>query len=145
MKKTILVLIVIAAATGLFAQNSGLGVGLILGEPTGLSAKMWTGQTTAFDAAAAWSFGDEGALHLHADMLFHNFGLINQSFPVYYGLGARVKLADDPKIGLRVPVGIAYQIPNVPLDVFIELVPVLDLLPDVDFGFNSALGIRYYF
>ena len=134
MKKTILLLIVVAATVGLFAQNSGLGVGIILGEPTGLSAKMWTGEITAFDAAAAWSFGDEGALHLNADMLFHNYGLINQAFPVYYGLGARVKLAEDLRIGLRVPVGIAYQIPNTPLDAFLEIVPVLDLIPDVDFG-----------
>ncbi len=74
MKKTILIIFIVISAIGLFAQNSGLGVGMILGEPTGLSAKMWTGKMTAFDAAAAWSFGDEGALHLHADMLFHNFG-----------------------------------------------------------------------
>ena len=145
MKKTIFVLIVIVATAGLFAQNSGLGVGIILGEPTGLSAKLWTGKTTAFDAAAAWSFGDEGALHLHADMLFHNFGLINETLPVYYGIGARIKLADDPNIGLRVPVGIAYQFAKAPFDVFLEIVPLLDLVPATDFGLNAAIGVRYYF
>ena len=145
MKKLLIITAITIFAVGLSAQNSGLGIGLILGEPTGLSAKMWTGQSTAFDAAAAWSFGDEGALHLHADMLFHNFGLINESFPIYYGIGARVKLADDPNIGVRVPIGIAYQVSGPPLDIFIELVPVLDLAPDTSFGFNGALGVRYFF
>jgi hypothetical protein len=37
----ILLLIMIAAAP-LSAQDSGFGLGLILGEPTGLSAKLWT-------------------------------------------------------------------------------------------------------
>jgi len=145
MKKYLILSITVLFAITLSAQNSGLGVGVILGEPTGLSTKIWTGQNTAFDAAAAWSFGDEGALHLHADMLFHNFGLINETLPVYYGIGARVKLADDPNIGVRVPLGIAYQLSGAPLDIFLELVPILDLAPDTSFGFNGALGVRYFF
>ena len=95
MKKTLFLIIMITIFAGLSAQNSGFGLGIILAEPTGLSAKIWTGKTTAFDAAAAWSFKNDGALYLHGDMLFHNFDLINQSFPVYYGIGARVKLEDD--------------------------------------------------
>ncbi len=65
--------------------------------------------------------------------------------PVYYGIGARVKLADDPNIGVRVPVGITYQVSGAPLDIFLELVPVLDLAPDTNFGFNGALGVKYFF
>jgi hypothetical protein len=145
MKKILFTGILIMITMILAAQNSGLGIGVILGEPTGLSAKMWSGSNMALDAAAAWSFGDNGAIHLHADMLWHNFNLIDQSLPVYYGIGGKVKLADDPMIGVRIPVGIAYQVSSAPLDIFLELVPVLDLAPDTSFGFNGALGVRYYF
>ena len=55
------------------AQESGFGLGAIVGEPTGLSWKFWTGSVTAVDGAAAWSFADETALHLHADFIFHDF------------------------------------------------------------------------
>jgi hypothetical protein len=145
MKKIIVLIIIGLFAIGLSAQNSGLGLGIILGEPTGISAKMWTNSNTAFDAAAAWSFGNEGALHLHADMLFHKFSLINEKFPVYYGFGARVKLSDDPNIGARIPIGIIYVVPNSKFDIFLEAVPVFDLLPDTRLNLNSALGVRYFF
>ena len=52
--------------------QEGLGLGIILGEPTGISFKSWLSTTTAFDMAAAWSFVDEDALHLHGDYLVHN-------------------------------------------------------------------------
>ncbi|MCK5051408.1 MAG: hypothetical protein KAS53_06710 [Candidatus Cloacimonetes bacterium] len=148
MKKSILVLIVIVVAAGLFAQNSGLGAGIIVGEPTGISLKYWTGNLTAFDGAIAWSFGKEDALHLHADMLMHNPDLIavtQGSLPVYYGLGVRIKLEDKSKLGVRIPVGMAYQFVEAPFDIFLEIVPLLDLVPATDFGLNAAIGVRYFF
>ena len=148
MKKTLLILIIILTTVGLFAQNSGLGAGIIVGEPTGISLKYWTGELSAFDGAIAWSFGKEDAIHLHADMLFHNPDLISVSegsLPVYYGLGIRIKLEDKSKLGIRIPVGIAYQFVKAPFDIFLEIVPLLDLVPATDFGLNAAIGVRYFF
>jgi hypothetical protein len=130
------------------AQSNGIGVGLIVGEPTGISGKYWTGSTTAFDAALAWSFVDENAFQIHADYLFHNIRLITISegkLPFYYGIGARLKTANDIKLGVRVPLGLAYLFQNVPIDIFVEVVPILDLIPKTDFQINAALGARYYF
>ena len=148
MKKTILVLIIIVATIGLFAQNSGLGAGIIVGEPTGISLKYWTGESTAFDGAIAWSFGKKDAMHLHADMLFHNNELISVSqgsLPIYYGIGVRVRMEDESKLGVRIPVGLAYQFVEAPFDIFLEIVPLLDLVPSTDFGLNAAIGVRYFF
>ena len=130
------------------AQSNGIGVGLIVGEPTGISGKYWTGSTTAFDAALAWSFVDENAFQIHADYLFHNIRLISVSegkLPFYYGIGARLKTANDIKLGVRVPLGLAYLFQNVPIDIFIEVVPILDVIPKTDFQINAALGARYFF
>jgi hypothetical protein len=130
------------------AQSSGIGLGVIVGEPTGVSFKYWTGSTTAFDAALAWSFVDEGAFHIHGDYLFHNMRLItipDGLLPFYYGIGARIKTAHDTKLGVRVPFGLAYLFHNAPVDIFLEIVPILDLTPKTDFGINAALGARYFF
>jgi len=130
------------------AQNSGVGLGLIVGEPTGISFKYWTGSTTAFDGALAWSFIDEGAFHIHGDYIFHNFTLITipeGKLPFYYGIGARLKTSHDSRLGVRVPFGLAYLFQNAPVDIFLEIVPILDLTPKTDFSINAAIGARYFF
>jgi hypothetical protein len=130
------------------AQINGIGLGLIVGEPTGISGKIWTGSSTAFDGGLAWSFIDENAFQIHADYLFHNIRLITVSegkLPFYYGIGARLKTASEIQLGVRVPLGLAYLFQNVPIDIFVEVVPILDLIPKTDFQINAALGARYFF
>jgi hypothetical protein len=57
MKKNILFTMVlglmIIMAKPITAQDHGFGMGIILGEPTGISAKLWTSRDNAFDFAAA--------------------------------------------------------------------------------------------
>jgi hypothetical protein len=148
MKKLILISFVALFSAGVFAQDSGLGLGIVFGEPTGLSAKLWTSERTALDAAVAWSFAGLGWLHIHADFLIHNYDLISVSkgkLPVYFGLGAFVGFSSDLSLGARIPVGLAYQFEDAPLDVFVELVPGLALLPGIDFYIGGGLGVRYFF
>ena len=146
--KYIIVLLSVFFLSNINAQSKGIGLGLIIGEPTGISFKYWTGSTTAFDAALAWSFIDEGAFHIHGDYIFHNMRLISVpvgTLPFYYGIGARIKTANDTKLGVRVPLGLAYLFSNAPVDIFIEVVPILDLMPKTDFSINAAIGARYFF
>lgn len=160
MKKNILFIMVLGLmmimAKPITAQDHGFGLGVILGEPTGLSAKLWTSSDNAFDFAAAWSFRNyhyndnhnDGSLLLQADYVWHFFNLMPVSsgkFPLYIGIGGRVVLADDPSFGIRVPIGIDYLFDDAPIDVFLELVPILDLSPATDFGVGGGLGIRYWF
>ena len=150
MKKNLsyLIFIVIVSASFIQAQNKGFGLGIIVGEPTGVSLKYWTSSSTAFDGAVAWSFIDGGALDIHADYILHSFHLIpvaSGSLPFYYGIGARIKFLDDPGFGVRVPVGLAYLFSDAPIDIFFEIVPILDLTPKTDFKINAAIGGRYFF
>lgn len=130
------------------AKDNEFGLGIILGEPTGISLKKWIGSTTAIDGAIAWSFGNGGSFHLHADYLFHNFSLFDVErgkLPLYYGIGIRIKAKKKSKLGVRIPIGICYIFEKTPLDVFLELGPLLDLAPSVRFGFTGSIGARYYF
>jgi len=130
------------------AQEKNFGLGIIAGEPTGLSGKLWTEKRTALDAAVAWSFGKGSKLYLHGDYLFYNFNLFNVEsgqLPLYYGIGGKLKLGGDNTVGIRIPVGLNYIFANAPLDVFFEIVPVLDLIPGTEFDLNGGVGIRYFF
>jgi hypothetical protein len=130
------------------AQDQGFGLGVSLGEPTGISWKAWTGSRSAVDGAVAWSFEKEAAVNLHADLLWHNFGALEADkgeFNLYYGLGGRIKFEEKSKVGMRVPLGLGYLFDAAPMDFFIEIVPILELAPKTDFGLNAALGVRYFF
>lgn len=126
----------------------GHGIGIIIGEPTGFSYKNWIKPYRAFDVGAAWSFEGEDAFHLHGDYLFHNGNierLDEGELLVYYGLGARLKLQDKSRFGIRIPLGIVYLLESAPLDFFFELVPVMDLAPETDLHFNGGFGVRLFF
>lgn len=123
-------------------------LGGIVGEPTGLSAKFWTGENTAVTTAMAWSFMEDEAIHLHADVTTHDFGLFDVDkgeLGLYYGLGGRVLIEDDDdeRFGFRVPVGLAYLFESSPVTLFGEAVPLMDVAPATEFTMNGAIGVRF--
>ncbi len=140
----------------LAAQDSGIGVGIIVGEPTGLSFKYWLGSGSAVDAGVAWSLEGRSSFSIHGDYLRH-FDLIQVEeghLPFYAGLGARMRFLEDRpnnedsdnfRLGVRIPLGIAYLFENIPLELFLEVVPVLDLISSTEFDMNFGVGGRWYF
>ena len=155
--------IALAASLDLQAQNSGFGLGFILGEPTGISFKGWISDDRAIDGAVAWSLGSGNSFNLHADYLFHSYNAITVSkgqLPLYYGPGLRLRFWENGEhwhngewhhedgnadIAVRFPVGLAYQFADAPLDVFLEIAPVLGLMPSTYFDVDGGLGLRYWF
>lgn len=161
-----LLLAICCSFSRLQAQDSGFGLGLMLGEPTGLSGKLWTGGDRALAFGLAWGLGGGGYLHAHADYLFHNSSLFNVNsgkLMLHYGPGIRLRSwsggrywnrgryyyyndrASHVRLGIRIPVGLTYAIEGAPLDVFLEVAPALDLLPGTSADFDGAIGIRFYF
>jgi hypothetical protein len=139
------ILFVLTANT--YSQSSGFGLGIVIGEPTGISLKNWMSKGNAWDAGVAWGFGRKGALHVHADYLLHEYEIIKIAkgrLPLYYGVGGRVLFANDSHIGVRGVVGLDYMFDRLPVDIFLEIVPIFDLIPSTDFSFNAGLGFRYF-
>jgi len=140
--------LLLAPATLAKAQNE-FGIGLIVGEPTGISMKQWISDQHAIDAAIAWSFSHDTTIQVHADYLFHRVRPIRADeyrgqLPFYFGIGGRAIFNDDPLIGVRFPVGIGRTMREAPIEFFFELVPILDLAPDTKFDINAAVGARFY-
>jgi STE24 endopeptidase len=136
------------------------GVGVVLGEPTGLSGKLWRDRKHAFDAAFAYSFDD--FLLVSGDYLFHFDSSLQADFKPYVGIGGlfyvstlsdkhrRHGFGDDGTaagIGLRIPLGIEWlsRDPELPIGVYLEVVPGVGIVPN-SFGFiEGGIGARYYF
>lgn len=155
MKKLLTVTLLAAFLTISFQNNShaqdsekNLGIGVMVGEPTGLSIKSWTGGNNAFDIGVAWSLGRYDALYAHANYLWHNYEVFDPnsgSLPLYYGLGGRVVFGEnDAIIGARAPVGINYLFEDAPIGLFLEVAPTFNVVPSTDFDIDGALGVRFY-
>lgn len=161
--KKILFVVLLAIAARVQAQESGFGLGIMLGDPTGISGKAWLTDDRAIDFGLAWGVWGR-YLHLHGDYLFHNKGIFDVSsgtFSLYYGPGLRVRSwsggrywnrgrwydydGSRTSVGVRFPVGLNYWFEDAPVDAFIELAPTLDLAPGTYFDLDAAIGVRYWF
>jgi hypothetical protein len=137
------------ATEGGAAKNHTWELGVLLGEPTGFSAKYWTTWETALDFGAAWSFEGKGQFHFHSDYIFHNFNAIKVdqgSLPIYFGIGGRIRLDEnDSRLGLRLVVGAEYLFDQYPMSLFFEIAPIVDFAPETEASVNGGLGVRYVF
>jgi hypothetical protein len=147
-RKALIVCLFLTIGSAGLAQDSGFGLGLYLGEPTGVGMKGWVSPNGAVAGAVAWTFAGDGQLHIHADYHRHSFKLFNVDkgkLPVYYGIGAKIVFQDDPILGARIPLGINYIFDDAPLDIFAEIVPGLRLIPGTEFDMAGGVGIRFFF
>lgn len=147
------------------AESGAFGLGIVIGSPTGLSAKYYLNDRNSIDAAIGGAFVGSHGLSFHADYLWLPAVLARESafdLGLYLGVGGRFlehdrknNFDDDLHIGVRGPVGLVFDFGagGVPIDVFAEVAVVVDLLiagddEDDDHGIinlNAGIGVRYYF
>lgn len=141
------------------AQDRGFGLGVMLGEPSGISGKFWVSKRSAIDFGFGLSVGgdriayhgnnDFTRVHLHMDYLYHFFDVIKASLevPVYFGTGPRFNFAGDygSSFGWRGVAGIAWLVQKLPIDIFVEAVPVFQVGHKTGLGIEGGVGVRYFF
>ncbi|MCA9538461.1 MAG: hypothetical protein KC620_06205 [Myxococcales bacterium] len=163
MRRALLLTLFLAAVPSMAQARKGpFGLGVMLGEPSGLSAKYFFDKSSAVDFGLGYSFWHE-SFHFHADYLFH-FPQWMARVPggewlPYVGIGGKLTVwqhhhhyKDDhydddthAALGVRIPLGVDWHPRAAPIGVFLEVVPGVRLLPDTDPDLDLALGIRYYF
>ncbi len=163
MRKYMLLIALVGLGFSARSQSSGFGLGIMLGDPTGLNGKLWLNGDRALDFGLAWGIYGR-YVHLHSDYLFHNMELLHVSagkLALYYGPGLRIRSWTGGRywdhgrwedydgsrigVGVRFPVGLDYMFDGIPVDVFLEVVPSLDLLPSTYFDLDAAIGGRFWF
>jgi hypothetical protein len=133
------------------AEEKRFGLGLIVGEPTGVSGKYLLGEENAIDLAVAWNLSGDNDFTLHADYLWNKSDLIqvgSEKMLFYFGVGVRMELRDNKsdKFGVRVPIGVSYRFVDPKfLELFGEVAPVVDLAPSTKMDLNVGTGARFYF
>jgi len=153
-----------------FQANKTFGLGLELGEPTGLNGKYFFSDKAAFDFGVGWIYRHYyygNGLHIYGDFLYHPVSLASSEafeLPLYIGVGLRFWdfdycdmndcNYDGSALGIRIPFGISFDFNTAPLDIFIQLVPVIDFLygnyydryrDRNHFGIDLSVGIRFWF
>ena len=83
------------------------------------------------------------------DYLWHSFDAIRSSerLPLYYGVGGRLNTGAGYRnsLAIRGVFGLAWMPRSTPLDLFVELVPSLQLTSVTGFAVDAGVGIRWYF
>jgi hypothetical protein len=142
-----------------------LGLGFVLGDPTGFVGKYWVGRTNAIDMGLgfygySWGWCDNNgtrcggnqSFSLNADYLWQS-NLVRSTAQLdwHIGAGARTIIWNDGNhghvaLGPRMPIGLdlMFANPNF-LELFFELAPTIYVAPGVGFNIEGGLGVRLYF
>jgi hypothetical protein len=131
-----------------------IGLGVILGSPTGFTLKAKHQNNNFFDLALAYSLRSDETIHIHGDYLWqfpNRFEIDNVPMFTYVGVGARLKhfdhhkKGDDFALGVRLPAGFGYFIPQSHVELFAEAALIMDVLESTDLDINIGLGGRFWF
>lgn len=151
MKRILVMLILGFALTAIAeAQSRKLGIGVIVGAPTGFSAKYWSAPSEAIQGFVGGGFG---GIAFGADYLFHSNAFRNPNIPFYYGPGIFVGAASfgGPRydksslaVGARFMFGADYVFSRDPFDIAFEVGPALMLTPVVGLGLEGGIAFRFY-
>ncbi len=166
MKKLLPVICVYALTffSNSFAQSPGgknFGFGIMVGDPTGLTAKFWTQRNSAFVIDVGGSYF--GSPRIGVDYLWHFDAFRSNIAKLYAGLGGALGIGEGKGIyyandagrfyfrsdngigiGARGVFGVNIIPQNTPLEVFLELGILVGLTPSFGSAVDSGLGIRFY-
>lgn len=150
------IFILAALIVPVLLQGQNLGLGIVIGSPTGISLRSLLATRSAISAHAGWSFIGNAGVHLTGDYQYlfpmvietAEGGSISDVTP-YIAVGGRLRVKeadeDDTEVhlGLRVGGGIEYLISR--FGIFLEVLPVVDLVPATDLDFEGGIGFLFYF
>jgi hypothetical protein len=144
--------------------NGHFGLGFQIGAPFAITGKYWLSKETALQAyLGTFSHGWNAA---GVDWVYE-FARIRPSgapltFGFHVGVGGIVGFGhgncfdgfgdhrcggtdDDVALGVRMPIAANMYLTKVPIEIFLELSPVFEIIPDFDGDLIAALGGRFYF
>ncbi len=140
--------LVLALAGTAVAQGpaGSVGVGGQLGEPSGLTVKLYQQPGFAYEILAAWDLGDFFFVNGHA---LYERAIPDTPLRYYLGpgvlAGVREGHAEDGDfvVGISGEFGVNYFVER--YEVFLHLTPRLGVIPDTQGDVGGGVGLRYYF
>jgi hypothetical protein len=147
-----------ASATEI-GDGRAFGLGLQLGEPTGITGKYYLGgRRNAIDflVGSYYDAGFAGDVYVHVSYHAHLAELASGSgvaIPFRVGVGGFLNSgywrfdddANDIVFGARVPVGLDFDLESAPVQFYLEVAVEVAIIPFVGAGIDGGIGARYYF
>jgi len=147
------------AALALAARpaSAEVGVGLFVGQPTGLDVKLDLARRSALDLVLGWDdFDNDRDEYAHLTYLVHLGAVRGRSVlvPFRLGIGAAVfggagGFGDEVNLAVRAPFELGLRFRKAPLEIYFEVAIKLVLLDDNDnddqIDGDGGVGLRVYF
>lgn len=156
MKKSVIVILFVLSFAGLKAQDYGAAIGLRGGVAQGITFKTFVGGGSAFDlilGTHSQGLNFTALYELHSPDVF---GVDNLA--LFYGFGGHVGFynstnypaswgiySSGPVVGIDGVVGIEYTFDEIPINLSLDIVPSITVIPGVWYWQRGALSIRYVF
>jgi hypothetical protein len=156
----IFLLLVLSGSSELSGQSprgKNFGFGIILGDPTGGTAKMWLNRENALAFSLGSSFF--GSPRLGVDYLWHFYAFDTDIVNLYAGPGGVigfgegkgfwhkgkfVRTGNEVGLGGRGVFGLNVVPHRTPLEIFLELGVIIGFVPDFGSAADAAVGVRFY-
>ena len=156
---------VIGIITPAYAQGprgNTFGFGIVLGEPLGGTVKYWTTPDQAFVASIGGSYF--GNPRLNIDYIWHFDAFQSQIVKLYAGPGLSFGFGEGSYywiytnhgnayyirrdgatgIGIRMMLGLNVIPRRTPMELFLEVGPLIGISPAFGASFDLGLGVRFY-
>lgn len=134
------------------SADGPMGIGIFLGQPTGLTFEMDLSSSSWVDFKAAWNLaGPKGGYSIllqgNYEYAFPGmFAVEKELFTPFVGGGAVADINDtNVNFGVRVPAGVSYRFRHIPLELFIEAGIDVYMFPSFGLGGSGGLGARLRF
>jgi hypothetical protein len=128
------------------SEVSQLGLGVILGDPIGGTAKFWFDQRFAADFGAGFASAED-RVAFWGDALYNDWRLQPQppqgKLGAYFGAGPQLDTGDDPRFGVRTIVGLSFLPHDAPFEFFAEVGPLFRFTQGGHVDAVGGVGVRF--
>ena len=135
--------------------GGSVGLGLVLGDPAGLSLRTEINDHNALQLHAGFDLEkfDRTRVVIAVDYLFYSNNMFKSTRPhgrlsPYFGIGSALQLQErssELKLGVRVPLGLSFRLIKAPVEFFSEVALGVHVLPQTATLIDGGLGARWYF
>lgn len=147
---TFVIAILCLISTPIHAQSPAgrVGLGGQIGDPSGITLKVYQRPGFAYDLLAAWDLDQFFFLNAHA---LYETPIPDSPLRYYLGPGILIGFRDDHPfrdqdevvVGISGQFGLNFFVEQ--FEVFLQLTPRLHVIPDTDGDIGGGVGLRYYF
>ncbi|MBI5596850.1 MAG: hypothetical protein HY928_12225 [Elusimicrobia bacterium] len=139
------VAVLLSQAAAAAPPPSSPGVGVVVGDPTGGTLRVFLNAGQSLDFGVGYS----GDAALWGDYTWHDWDLLPRpksgETELWVSAGLRLETASDTEFGFRTMLGASYWLPGRPVELFASAGPVFQVAPDGGVGADGGVGLRFYF